>query len=139
MTDETPQNPDQNPEPEGPPPAGDEAPSAGEDAPRGETPPTGEPRKLTRSTGDAVVGGVASGLGRYFGVDPILFRIGFVVLTFVGAVGILAYLILLAFVPSDGEQRDGGTGAKAIGVAGTIVLAIALVTFLSPPLFLFGP
>ena len=97
------------------------------------------PRKLTRSGSDAIIGGVASGLGRYFGVDPILFRIGFVVLAFVGAAGILAYLALLAFVPSDGEQREGGTGAKAIGVAGTIVLAIALVTFLSPPLFLFGP
>jgi phage shock protein PspC (stress-responsive transcriptional regulator)/MFS family permease len=97
------------------------------------------PRKLTRSGSDTIIGGVASGLGRYFGVDPILFRIGFVVLAFVGAAGILAYLALLAFVPSDGEQREGGTGAKAIGVAGTIVLAIALVTFLSPPLFLFGP
>ena len=38
-----------------------------------------EPRRLTRSGSDAVIGGVASGLGRYFGIDPILFRIGFVV------------------------------------------------------------
>jgi phage shock protein PspC (stress-responsive transcriptional regulator) len=59
------------------------------------------PRKLERSGSDAVIGGVASGLGRYFGVDPILFRIGFVVATFIGGVGILAYLALLAFVPSD--------------------------------------
>jgi phage shock protein PspC (stress-responsive transcriptional regulator) len=85
-----------------------------------------------------VIGGVAGGLGRYFGIDPILFRIGFVVLTFIGAVGVLAYLILLAFVPSDGGQRPGGT-SKAVAVAGAVVLGCVLVTFLSPPLFVFGP
>ena len=71
------------------------------------TPEPEEPRRLTRAGSDAVIGGVASGLGRYFGVDPILFRIGFVVLAFAGGVGILAYLALLAFVPSDGEERPG--------------------------------
>src|SRR4051794_41932322 len=49
--------------------------------------PEPEPRRLKRSGSDAIVGGVASGLGRYFGVDPILFRIGFVVLAFIGAAG----------------------------------------------------
>jgi phage shock protein PspC (stress-responsive transcriptional regulator) len=134
MTDETPQNPDHN-DSEASPPAADETPRA--EAPGGEE-PRPEPRKLTRSSGDAVIGGVASGLGRYFGVDPILFRIGFVVLSFVGAVGVLAYLILLAFVPSDGQPRPGGAN-KAAALAGAVVLGICLVTFLSPPLFVFGP
>jgi phage shock protein PspC (stress-responsive transcriptional regulator) len=101
--------------------------------------PAPEPRRLKRSGSDAIIGGVASGLGRYFGVDPILFRIGFVILAFAGAVGFLAYLALLAFVPSDGEQRQGGTAGKAAAIAGTVVLGCALVTFLSPPLFFFGP
>ena len=101
--------------------------------------PDPEPRRLKRSGSDAIIGGVASGLGRYFGVDPILFRIGFVVLTFAGAAGLLAYLALLVFVPSDGEPREGGTGAKAAGVAGAIVLGVCLIAFLSPPLFFFGP
>jgi phage shock protein PspC (stress-responsive transcriptional regulator) len=117
MTDDTPpQTPDETPEPE----------------------PRPEPRRLTRSGSDSVIGGVAGGLGRYFGIDPILFRIGFVVLSFIGAVGVLAYLILLAFVPSDGGERPGGT-SKAAAVAGAVVLGILLVTFLSPPLFVFGP
>jgi phage shock protein PspC (stress-responsive transcriptional regulator) len=98
-----------------------------------------EPRRLKRSGSDALIGGVASGLGRYFNVDPILFRIGFVILTFVGAAGALAYLALLAFVPSDGEERQSAAGTKALAIAGSIVLAICLVTFLSPPLFFFGP
>jgi phage shock protein PspC (stress-responsive transcriptional regulator) len=101
--------------------------------------PEPEPRRLKRSGSDAIIGGVASGLGRYFGVDPILFRIGFVVLAFIGAAGVVAYLALLVFVPSDGEQRPSGAGSKAVAVAGTIVLACVLVTFLSPPLFFFGP
>jgi phage shock protein PspC (stress-responsive transcriptional regulator) len=115
MTDET---PPQTPSPETPEP---------------------EPKRLKRSGSDAIIGGVASGLGRYFNVDPILFRIGFVVLTFAGAAGVLAYLALLVFVPSDGEERKGGTGGKAVAVAGAVVLAVCLVTFLSPPLFFFGP
>jgi phage shock protein PspC (stress-responsive transcriptional regulator) len=101
--------------------------------------PEPEPRRLKRSGSDAVIGGVASGLGRYFNVDPILFRIGFVLLAFVGAVGVLAYLALLAFVPSDGEDRPDGAARTAVAVVGTVVLGCVLVTFLGLPLFFFGP
>ena len=109
--------------------------------PADETPepePAPEPRRLTRSGGDAIIGGVASGLGRYFNVDPILFRIGFVVATFIGAVGLIAYIALLIFVPTDGEQKTSGPG-KAAAVAGAVVLGCLVVTFLSPPVFIFGP
>jgi phage shock protein PspC (stress-responsive transcriptional regulator) len=121
MTETPPQNPEPEPERE-----------------TAETPHGDEPRRLTRSGGDAIIGGVASGLGRYFGVDPILFRIGFVVATFIGAVGLIAYVALLIFVPTDGEQKTTGTG-KAVAVAGAVVLGCLLVTFLSPPVFIFGP
>src|SRR5687768_8857400 len=77
----------------------------GDDEPR----TAAEPKRLTRSVSDAVIGGVGSGLGRYFGVDPLLFRIGFVVLTFAGGFGVLAYLLLLAFMPTDGSEKPGGT------------------------------
>lgn len=102
------------------------------------TDPAPEPRRLTRSGSDAVIGGVASGLGRYFNVDALLFRIGFVALSFVGGIGVLAYLLLLAFMPSDGETRPGGT-SKAAAVAGAVVLGVALVAFLGTPFFFFGP
>ena len=106
--------------------------------PTADEPPRDEPRRLTRSGTDAIIGGVSSGLGRYFSVDPLLFRIGFVVLSFAGGFGVLAYLLLLAFVPADGEQRPGGT-SKAAAVAGAVVLGVALVTFLGTPFFFFGP
>ena len=66
-------------------------------------PPADGPRRLRRSSSDRMVGGVAGGLGRYFDVDPVLFRIAFVVLVFAGGAGLLAYLGLWLITPSDGE------------------------------------
>src|SRR5919112_1865473 len=40
--------------------------------------PQAERRFLRRGTDDRVIGGVASGLGDYLNVDPLLIRIGFV-------------------------------------------------------------
>jgi phage shock protein PspC (stress-responsive transcriptional regulator) len=100
--------------------------------------PAPEPRKLTRSGADALIGGVASGLGRYFNLDPLLFRIGFVALSFAGGIGIVAYLLLLVFVPSDGADRPGGR-SRTVTVAGAVALGVALVVFLGTPVFFFGP
>jgi phage shock protein PspC (stress-responsive transcriptional regulator) len=65
-----------------------------------------------RSTSDRVIAGVASGLGRYFGVDPVMFRIGFVISLFFGGLGVIAYGLIWLFVPTDGEpdrvERAGG-------------------------------
>jgi len=58
-------------------------------------------RRLRRSTSDRRLGGVAGGLGAYFDVDPLLFRIGFAVATLFSGAGAVAYLGLLAFVPTD--------------------------------------
>lgn len=58
-------------------------------------------RKLFRDPTDTMVGGVLSGLCRYFGGnDPLPWRIGFVLLCiFSFSMAIIAYLILWAFVP----------------------------------------
>ena len=69
-----------------------------------------------------MLAGVAGGLGRYFGVDPVIFRIGFAVSVFFGGLGALAYLLLWLFVPTDGEpdraQRSAGAcGGSASGAA----------------------
>ena len=57
-----------------------------------DTPPSAPPRKrLERSRADRVIGGVCGGLGDYFDVDPVIFRIAFVVLAFVGGAGLLLY------------------------------------------------
>ncbi|MDQ6798955.1 MAG: PspC domain-containing protein [Actinomycetota bacterium] len=59
------------------------------------------PPRLTRSTGDKVVSGVCGGLGRHFGVDPVVFRIAFVVMALAGGSGVLLYLVAWLLVPDD--------------------------------------
>jgi len=57
-------------------------------------------RKLYRNSNDRMVSGVASGLAVYFGIDPVIVRILFVVLTIISfGWGILIYLILLIAMP----------------------------------------
>jgi phage shock protein PspC (stress-responsive transcriptional regulator) len=55
-------------------------------------------RKLTRSETDKRVAGVCAGLAEYFGVDPILVRIAFVVLAIMGP-GIPLYIVLWIAMP----------------------------------------
>lgn len=45
---------------------------------------------------------MAGGLGEYFGVDPVLFRVLFAVTAFFGGAGILAYIVAWAAIP----ERD---------------------------------
>jgi phage shock protein C len=59
--------------------------------PAGEPPP---PRLLRRRLDNRVIAGVCSGLADYFAIDPILVRLAFVVITFAGGAGILAYIVL---------------------------------------------
>ncbi len=70
--------------------------------------PPSPPRRFLRSRDDRVIGGVAGGLGRAFGVDATIFRIGLAALVFAGGVGLLAYGAALLFVGS-----DDGTGQPA--------------------------
>jgi phage shock protein PspC (stress-responsive transcriptional regulator) len=93
-----------------------------------------EPRRLLRSSSDRVLVGVAGGLGRYFRVDPVVFRIGFAVSIFFGGLGALAYLLLAVFVPTDGEpdraQRIGGRLQamgfwRGLGLVAITALAVA--------------
>jgi phage shock protein PspC (stress-responsive transcriptional regulator) len=56
-------------------------------------------RRLYRDTDDKVVGGVCSGLGYYFDLDPVWIRIGFAVSFFVFGTGFLFYILLLIIIP----------------------------------------
>lgn len=98
------------------PPAGPTAPSSG-DGPHFPPPPTppgawapppggwapspGRPALLRRSRTDRVGVGLCGGLGRYFGVDPVLFRVLFAVLALFGGSGVLIYLLGWAAIPDE--------------------------------------
>lgn len=102
--------------------------------------PDASPRKLTLSTTDKHVWGVAGGLGRYFGVDPMLFRVAFGVSVVFGGIGIVAYLAFAAFLASDsGKPAWIEDKPRAASMAVIIALAVAGITTLSPPGFLLGP
>lgn len=68
-------------------------------------------RRLFRSEGNKVIGGVSSGLGEYFQIDPTIIRIIFILLIFFGGSGIFIYLILWAVVPSESDTKKQSTDA----------------------------
>ena len=58
-----------------------------------------EAKRLYRSKTNKVIAGVCGGIGDYFGVDPVVIRIGLVILVLCGGAGILGYLIAWAVIP----------------------------------------
>ena len=57
-------------------------------------------KKLYRDTEKGLIGGVATGLGHYFGIDAVWLRIMFLIFVFAGfGTGIIAYIILWIVTP----------------------------------------
>ena len=88
---------------------------------------------LRRSRTDRVGAGVCGGLGEYFGVDPVLFRVLFATASFFGGAGVLAYLVAWAAIPEQGatnapidrfisELRRRKVPVKLVAVAAGLVL-----------------
>jgi phage shock protein PspC (stress-responsive transcriptional regulator) len=57
------------------------------------------PKRLFRDPDNRMVGGVCSGLGAYFGIDPVWFRLLFVFAVIFAGSGILVYIILWIVLP----------------------------------------
>jgi phage shock protein PspC (stress-responsive transcriptional regulator) len=82
-------------------------------------------RKLYRSAQDSKIAGVCSGLGAYFDIDPVFFRLVFLLSILFGGLGALAYLVMWIMVPAqEGPRREGrrlrlsATERKIGGVCG---------------------
>lgn len=56
-------------------------------------------KRLYRDPDNRVLGGVCGGLGSYFNIDPVLFRLLFVVIFLVFGTGLIIYLILWLITP----------------------------------------
>jgi phage shock protein C len=96
-------------------------------------------RRLYRSDSQKVVAGICAGLGDYFAVDPVWFRIGFVVLALGGGSGVLIYLLMWLIVqpaPEGYEPPATGrgtvTGAAVVGIVFVIVGTVALLNTMAP-------
>ena len=61
--------------------------------------------KLYKSQDDRLLFGVAGGHAEYFNIDPVIVRVGWVVLTIVtGGIAALVYLVLAIVTPDDRSQ-----------------------------------
>lgn len=57
-------------------------------------------RRLFRDVDNSYIGGVSSGFGYYFGVDPLIIRLFWVLLIFGAGMGPLLYIILWILIPA---------------------------------------
>jgi len=75
-------------------------------------------KRLERSRESCVIGGVCGGLGDYFEIDPVIFRIAFIVLALAKGVGLVAYVICWIAIPRRPEgvtpptTTESGTESK---------------------------
>src|SRR4051794_25100446 len=89
--------------------------------------------RLERPYRGRALAGVCAGLGRHLRIDPTLVRIVFVVLSFAGGTGFVAYGAAWLLIPDEGEtapfirQVGGGRGGVIAGVA--LLIAGAAATF----------
>ncbi len=106
-------------------------------------------RRLYRSSNDKIVGGVASGLANYFGIDPAITRVLFVLFFFAGGGGLLVYVVLWIVLPTynlstnirkrlyrNPEHKMIGGVASGIATYFNIDVWIPRIIFLSP--FIIG-
>ncbi|WP_040320233.1 PspC domain-containing protein [Aeromicrobium marinum] len=89
------------PPPPPPPPGGEESAGGGPDRER-----LRSVADATRSTDGRMLTGVAAGLGRHLGIDPIIVRVVFVALTFLGLAGVVLYVTAWFLLPTDDGRRS---------------------------------
>jgi phage shock protein C len=60
-----------------------------------------EKRRLQKSRTDRMIDGVCGGTAEYFGVDPTLVRVAWVLLIFAGGIGVILYLAGMIIMPKE--------------------------------------
>jgi phage shock protein PspC (stress-responsive transcriptional regulator) len=115
--------------PAGPPPAS----SSDEGGPRVTREELKQLGRIRRTVGpDRKIAGVAGGLARHLDIDPVILRVGFVVLVFFGGAGLIAYGACWLLIPEDYslrrplglDERNRGIALIGAGIlAGIIMLS----------------
>lgn len=95
-------------------------------------------RRLRRSVGDRVLFGVAGGVGERIGVDPLVVRLGVVLLTLAGGVGAVCYLaaVVASVEPGNGDQPSVRPASGRRTVAIVLVLTGTLLLLRNAELWL---
>ncbi len=81
-------------------------------------------RRYYRSDDDPLVAGVAGGLGEHLGLQPVLIRAAFVLLTIAGGCGLLMYAAFWAFVPQRPDEGAQGRRIELGALVGFLCLGI---------------
>jgi phage shock protein C len=63
-----------------------------------------EIKRLYRSRYNRFIGGICGGFGDYFNIDANIIRVIFILLTFIGGVGIILYLVGLVILPENPSE-----------------------------------
>jgi phage shock protein PspC (stress-responsive transcriptional regulator) len=58
-------------------------------------------KRLYRSRDERMIAGVCGGLGEYLSIDPTIIRLLFVLSTFWGGSGFIAYLVMMVLIPEE--------------------------------------
>lgn len=70
-------------------------------------------KRLHRSSEERKIAGVCAGLGEYFELDPVFFRLFFLFSILFGGLGAVAYVMLWILVPlREGAQPGPGDGKR---------------------------
>jgi phage shock protein PspC (stress-responsive transcriptional regulator) len=64
------------------------------------------PRRLVRADEGRWLGGVCAGLGRYFDVNPLIYRIAFAALALAGGTGVLLYIAAWLVIPGERSEES---------------------------------
>ena len=97
-----------------------------------ETPTLDEapPRRLVRADDGRWLGGVCAGLGRYFDINPLVYRIAFAALALAGGTGLLLYVAAWLVIP--GERSEESVAVEALRRHRDrpwLLLGVGLLTF----------
>lgn len=60
-------------------------------------------KRLFRSSKSRIIGGVCGGLGECWGCNPMWPRLLFILIFFIGAIGLIIYIIMWIIVPLDNK------------------------------------
>jgi phage shock protein PspC (stress-responsive transcriptional regulator) len=94
-------------------------------------------KELQRSRSDRMLGGVCGGLGQYFDVNPVFYRVGFVILTLLGGAGLLVYGAAVLVIPDEGQEDSIAADVlkhhrqRPVALAGLGLVAVAGIALLS--------
>ncbi|MEW2355817.1 PspC domain-containing protein [Spirillospora sp. NPDC029432] len=111
-----------------------------------EAPAPRAPRALSRLAREAdgrILGGVCTGLGRYTGIDPVVYRVGFAILVFSHGQGIPLYVAAVLFMPAAPGRaavaerlfRRRFDAAGVLSVLGALLCAAVALSLLGTGLF----